>query len=293
MKPCICTMPAAEYHADPCPEPSLSASIAKIVVGQSPLHAWTAHPRLNTAFEPEEATAFDVGSAAHALLLEGEDRMAVIDANDYRTKAAQEARDNARASGKHPVLSKQYENIKTMVSVAKAAITRCGDLSGMSLDRGVAEPVILWKEGNVWCRSRLDFLPADHSLILDYKTTTDTAPAAFSRQITRMGYHIQAAFYERGVKAILGVDAPFVLMAQETGEPFAVSFHGCAPSLMEIARKLVDDAIKTWGACLSANRWPGYSDRIHWAEAQAWQMAEHEERLGIPYDPAKLWEKPA
>src|SRR5215831_5713580 len=45
--PGVYAMPAAQYHADPCPTPSLSASIIKLICLDSPAHAWTAHPKLN------------------------------------------------------------------------------------------------------------------------------------------------------------------------------------------------------------------------------------------------------
>ena len=40
------------YHLDPCPEASLSSTLAKTMLAQSPLHAWTASPRLNPDWEP-------------------------------------------------------------------------------------------------------------------------------------------------------------------------------------------------------------------------------------------------
>ena len=67
-KPGVYDLPMAEYHADPCPEPSLSSSIIRLLCSASPLHAWTAHPRLNAAYVAEESDRFDVGTAAHALL---------------------------------------------------------------------------------------------------------------------------------------------------------------------------------------------------------------------------------
>ena len=88
---------AAAYHADPAPEPSLSSSVARILVERSPRHAWWAHPRLNPDFAPDRGSdAAAVGSAVHAVALEGEwDRIAFIEAPDWRTKAAKEARSNA------------------------------------------------------------------------------------------------------------------------------------------------------------------------------------------------------
>jgi len=290
VSPGIYTMSAAEYHADPCVAPSLSSSIARILVTQSPLHAWTAHPKLNPNYQSEEKEAFDIGSAAHALLLEGQDRMVVVKANDWRTKAAQEARDAARAEGKHPVLEARYQDVQAMRDVAIRAIAECSDLGGLTLADGKAEQVIVWQDGDIWCRARLDWIANDRSIILDYKSTEDATPGAFSRQIARMGYHIQDEFYSRGVREIPSGSPTFIFLAQETTAPYACSFHACAPSLRAIAEQQVEYAIRKWSDCLRENRWPGHDQRIHYAEATAWQLSEQEERtIGIPYDPAKLW----
>ncbi len=282
-------MPAADYHA----MPQLSCTLAKILIAQSPLHAWTACPALNPNYVSEEKETFDIGAAAHALLLEGEDRMVVVEADDWRTKAAREDRDAARAEGKHPILARKYADLVKMRDVAVRAIAECSDLSGLSLSRGRAEHVITWVENGVECRARIDFLESGELVVLDYKSTTDATPRAFSRQIARMGYHIQDEFYSRGVKAVFGRRPKFIFMAQETTAPHACSFHGCAPSLLAIAEQDVDYAVRTWGECLKANRWPAHSNRIHWAEAMPWQMAEAEERApGNTYDyPAMGWNK--
>lgn len=292
-EPGIYSIPAEDYHADPCPVPSLSSSIGKLIIAQSPAHAWTAHPKLNPAYQSEEKTAFDIGSAAHALLLEGEDRMQVIHADSYRTKAAQDERTVARAAGKHPVLASAYQDVRKMAEVAAGAIVLCEELGVGSLrDDGTPEQVIVWREGDVWLRARLDWLSNNYARILDYKTTTDAAPGTFSRHISRMAYHFQAAFYRRGVKAITGKAPTFALVAQETTAPYGVSFHGCAPSLMAIADDQVEMAISAWRACMKSGNWPAYPLAIHYAEAESWQMAEHEERLaGIPYEISKLWSK--
>ena len=51
-EPGVYSLPDDAYHADPCPGPSLSSSVAKLMLDRSPLHAWHAHPRLNPNFEP-------------------------------------------------------------------------------------------------------------------------------------------------------------------------------------------------------------------------------------------------
>jgi len=66
-KPGVYDIPDKEYHADPCPVPSLSSTLARTLLNQSPLHAWTKHPRLNPDHEPEEKRTFDIGRVHQVL----------------------------------------------------------------------------------------------------------------------------------------------------------------------------------------------------------------------------------
>jgi PDDEXK-like domain of unknown function (DUF3799) len=294
LAPGIHDIRARVYHADPCVEPSLSASIIKILLGKSPLHAWKAHPRLNPQFRALESAEFDLGSGAHSVLLQGGADLVVINPADYPAKngnvpqgwtndAIREARDSARAAGKIPVLRKDHEAMLSMAAAADIAIGKCADLADkgvpLSLADGDAERTLIWQEGNIWCRARLDWMSRDRRVMLDYKSTTDASPDWFSRQIVRMEYHIQDSFYRRGLRAITGQPAEFIFVAQENQIPFDCSFHAVDPSLAEIADALVERAIRLWGECLKTDTWPGYSNRIHWAVAQGWQMAEHEARM--------------
>ena len=97
LPPTIVAMPLADYVRDPAPAPSLSASIAHLLLTRSPRHAWLAHPRLNPQWAPEEDERFDFGTIAHELLLEGHTNSAVVvDAPNWRKRAASEAKRAAR-----------------------------------------------------------------------------------------------------------------------------------------------------------------------------------------------------
>ena len=63
-------MPADQYHADPCEAPSLSSSLIKVLCSQSPIHAKAKHPRLSAQIAEDEAEHYDIGTVAHAILLE-------------------------------------------------------------------------------------------------------------------------------------------------------------------------------------------------------------------------------
>jgi len=70
---------ANDYHADPCPTPSFTQSIAKLILDRSPRHAWAAHPRLNPKWVPDEDTKFNIGNTAHLRLLGRGKEIVIVD----------------------------------------------------------------------------------------------------------------------------------------------------------------------------------------------------------------------
>ena len=150
--PGIYDIPAAEYHADPCVEPSLSASVANVLLQKSPAHARLAQPRLYPGYEPEESDRFDLGTAAHALLLERDDSNIVwVAHNDWRTAAARTARIDARAQGKLPILSRYQGVLDQMVMLARQAVND-SPLAGI-FERGKPERTLCWQDEGIWCRA--------------------------------------------------------------------------------------------------------------------------------------------
>lgn len=280
-------MTAETYHADPAPEPSLSASIAHILLSQSPRHAWTAHPKLNPDYEREVDGKFDLGTAVHALLLEGEQVFELVNATDWRTKAAQEARDAIRAAGKIPLLTDQAETVGEM---AKAAREQLKAFAPVPFTDGRPEESLVWQEANgVWCRARLDWIATDETRIWDYKSTGGSAhPEAWTRgPLFANGYDIQAAFYRRGVQMVGGPEPEFTFVVQETYPPYALSVIGLGPDVVTLATKKVLAAIELWGACLKEKVWPAYPAQVcsaglpPWEEAR-WMEREYREMEGRP-----------
>lgn len=261
--------------ADADGTPALSASIAHILVGKSALHAWHAHPRLNPNYQQTESAEFDYGRAAHAVLLEGsEASLYVIEADDWRTKAAKEARDTAREGGRTPLLTKQVHRVRAMVAAAKAyiATSELPDVFG----NGEPEHSLKWEEGKTLCRSRLDWISADRTLILDYKTTVSANPDAFVSMAVGYGYTMQEAFYRRGIEAVYGTRAKFVFLLQEKELPYACSLVAFDPAMQDIGDRQVQFALALWQNCMATGQWHGYPSRVAYLEPPAWYMARAE-----------------
>jgi hypothetical protein len=270
---------ATDYHADKLADrPALSSSIAKIILKESALKAWTAHPRLNPVFKEEHDDKFDLGTCAHQLLLENDaSRVVVVEANDWRTNKAKEEREAARAAGKTALLARHYADVRAMLASAQAFLKDC-EIAADWKD-GESELVGLVEDDGVILKARFDRITHDRKVIMDYKTSDSAAPEIFGMQIARLGYHWQEAFYRR-VANLLGSQKPiFVFMAQSVEPPHECSLHGCDPAMQEIADADVKHAIAMWRDCMARNKWPSYGGRIYWTMPTSWMMSAHEQRL--------------
>lgn len=265
-------MPAAQYHADPCTDPSLSSSIAKVLIDQSPQHAWYSHPRLNPSHKESDDAKFDLGSAAHAILFGAGRELCVIDEEDYRKTAAKASRDDAIANGLQPILARQHQQAIEMAAITHrnlSMVEGCEDFFGSEAD-GVHvfnELMIAWHdEGGIWCRALIDRLciSKDAMTVYDLKTTgTSAAPHEVGRYQYNMHHEIQAAFYERGLQTLISSPVADRLkvrfIVQETDKPYALTVNEVD---LTIGRKEVSQAVHMWGSCLKAKNWPGYPRQV-------------------------------
>jgi hypothetical protein len=274
----------ADYHDDPAERPSLTASIAHVLLTSSPKHAWTKHPKLNPDFKRVEEDKFDLGTAAHQLMLEGITAVQVCDFKDWRTNDAKAMRDQARADGLVPMLAAHWTEVQAMVEAAQEQIAAL-EVDVKPFTNGAPEQTLVWAEpGNVTCRARVDWLHSDLPLIDDYKTTRASAdPHSWSRTLFNIGADVQAAFYVRGLSflqaeqiepGVFRTREPwpeFRFIVQETFPPYALSVVSLSPAAMMIAEKKVHFALDLWRYCLERDEWPAYPTQIAYAELPPWE----------------------
>lgn len=271
-------IPEADYHADPCPEPSLNSSIARILLDQSPQHAATFHPRLGGQ-RRDDKEEFDFGKAYHALVLEKRtDSVVVIEADNFRTKAAQQERDAAYGESKVPLLAKKWKAVQDTARTIRESLDARPDADDYKMAGAAVEQTLVWREGDVWLRARLDVVREDIDLIWDLKSAKSAEPEAFARSVFKYGYDVQDAFYRRGMRAITGREFEFRFVVAESGRPHAVGVFDLDPEARAIADRKVERAIRIWGECLRAGRWPGYPPHVATVSAPAWVLQQEIER---------------
>ena len=269
-------IPAADYHADPCDTPSLSSSIAKLLLERPPYWAWAAHPQLNPEWMPQEPkAAFDIGSAAHALLLEDGAGIEMVEADNWLTKAAKERRDSLRAKGITPILTRDFERTFQMSQVAAAFLAEYG-IDATKTDN---ECTMIADVDGVLCRTRADiYMPGR---IIDYKTT-GLSLDVFNKQASKFGYDLQAAMYRR-VALELGEKCEWLFLVQETVAPYPVQLFKPTLEFMEVGTRKFEQALSIWHECMLLDEWPGYPKDIQLVDAMPWDLnelnEEHESNL--------------
>lgn len=255
--------PNATYHAD---LDHLSASGAKAIL-KSP--AYFQHQQS----KPMKSDAFDFGTTVHELLLGG-DQIEVIDFPDFRSKAAQKARDEARAEGKTPMIARHLNEASKVVAALKehpivdALATTAGAIKERSIywDRWKARPDLYFEGPEVVS-------------MWDLKTTRELIPsnlikaqADLGKELAQYGYHIQAAIHSAGVEALTGKRVTCNIIWVSKQAPHHVLITELDEAALEVGRRLADRAMRTWQACRESGEWPGVSRDViniglpRWAE---------------------------
>lgn len=264
LPPGIHRVEAKTYHADLLrPEITLSSSLARVLIDQSPRHAWTQHPRLNPAYEPQDRKTFDIGRAAHrAVLGVGGDYHAyppetLASNGAASTKAAKEWGDAIRAAGGTPLKADEVDQIGAIADAVRDRLARMG----ITFDPARSELTALAEVEGVWCRAMVDNAldhPTFGPCLVDLKTTVDANPEGLDRTIINYGYHIQAQFYLEAWKAATGEERDFLFVMVEKEAPFEVTVCRMNAEALFMARKQTARAREIWKQCLRSREWPGY-----------------------------------
>lgn len=213
----------------------------------------------------------DEGTVLHQMLL-GDDRCDILDYDDFRTNAAKEARDDSRANGRVPVLQKKWDEMLVLGDALKRQVAEFPCSPPLFVD-GRAEQTIVWDEGGVACRARLDWLRTDLACIDDLKKSRSAQSRAWQRSFWALGYDMQAAFYLRGVKAAFGKQPVFRWVAIEPDPPYALAVFQLSSAALAAAQVKVDLALELWSECLRTGVWPAYPRLIQTVELPAWMQA--------------------
>ena len=257
-----------DYHRGP----GLSASGLKLL-RKTPEHF--------KKTEREETKAMIIGTATHCAVLEPERFETEYARNiegDGRTKEVREARAALAAAGKTVLDAEDFDDVRGM---AEAVLNH--PTAGRLFERGFAEMSIFWNysvivddtEETILCKCRPDYiqpLGQGRHLIVDLKTTKDAGGHAFGSDAWKLGYHIQAAHYMRGMAAEGLAPIGFVFVAVESKKPWCVSVYESTQEFLAPGYEETNRLYELYARCVKYDEWPGYPEEIQKLYPPRWAV---------------------
>lgn len=263
--PGVYDIPEAEYHADPVEGGSLSSTTARLLTPPS-----TPALARYALDNPQPKDAYDLGSVAHALILGKGTQIVEVVADDWRSKAAKDLRDEARADGKVALLTKDLSRARAMADAVHADPIASRVLTGIT-----PELTLAWHDPDtgLWGRAMTDgWTPPDIAVprIVDVKTTEDPAPRGFAKSVASYAYHQQAAHYSDGYHALTGVWPAFLFVAVGKQPPHFVYVYQLDDAAMAAGFEANRAAWDVWRQCRETGEWPAGNDQIHTLSLPRW-----------------------
>lgn len=281
--PCIIrNMPSEVYHSIE----GLSNSGLKMLL-DCPARYY--YKYLSGEYEPKEKPSFKIGKACHKYILEGEEAFY----NEYWHNPYSELTKPEIIS----ILKNKYgydssinkylvsdlidmlltsegieqknihlnkNELNQVIGTARAIKENKHALAAFS-QKGESELSIFWRdeETGVLLKCRPDFLPYDCKLVPDYKTAASVNPETFYGDFIKYGYHVQAAMYREGIKAVSGIDVEsFFFVAQEKEPPYITQVYLPDDTIIDYGKKAARKAINTFLECQSKGFWDTYTSHV-------------------------------
>ena len=251
------------YHA----RPEISSSDVKAVAGKSLAH-WKGKVW-------KDSSAFALGSAVHALVLEPQNNLVLRGPEDRRGNKWKEAQLAADLDGKILLTEGDYD----LAQAIAAPIISHEVVKGWIADPSFVAEASFFAEDyltGVKIKCRPDGYLPDAGIVFDIKTTRDASPEGFPREIRSYNYDLQAAHYLRCLRSA-GFNAhSFIFVAVEKEPPYAVGLHALTDGYLAVADARVTATLEKISRAEASNLFPTGWPLINHVDLPRWQNAEPE-----------------
>ena len=222
----------------------------------------------------EDNAAMALGRAIHTAILEPDElplRYVVWKNGDRRGKAWDEFK--AANAGTDILKAHEYD---TCLRVRDAAFANA---DVQKLLTGTSEVVKQWTDTDtgLLCKCRIDHV-ADGIALVDVKSTATLDRRLFENTAARLGYHGQAAFYQRGLG---NTGAPAYVIAVEQSRPFDVAVFAWNGYALAAGEAQVSDYLHRVLTCRERGFWPGRYSGIQELSLPAWMETDPETFGGL------------
>ena len=172
---------------------------------------------------------------------------------DFRTKAAQELRDNALAQGKIVASAAEREQVEKAVE-----LVRNHPVAGPIVRDCAKQVVLLNKIKGIQFKGLVDLVPRDSDCLYDFKTTSKLTVRGISYAINDFGYHVQAALYLK-LWNLCNPDNPrsrFRFIWQESSAPYEIVVSEIPTGDIEAGEEWAAFQIGRLIKATNENNWP-------------------------------------
>lgn len=283
-KPGVYQIPAEQYHGQLTPSPSMSAGMAIDIIAECPRKMLDGC-YLNPDWVPDNRADFDLGTAGHVALLEPDEwaaRVAIVDAENYKTNAAKAAREAAYEAGKTPLLPKHADQV---MGIRKAVLAHKTASAAIANGKSELSVIAQDRKTGVWLKCRPDKSAPDWSWLADLKTTTNVHPRALQKKAHDDGWAQRAEWYLDVVQGATGIrPAHYYFIAVEVKPPHLVKVCRYKARIAEKPRALEWGAIMNrraidlFAECVATGQWPGYGDDVLELDLPSYAEFQLEER---------------
>jgi len=217
-----------------------------------------------------KSTALDVGTAAHAAILE-QDYSQYVEGPDVKTKASKEWKAFVAENEDKVVLKPdEMTMIKEMFSgffshkIAKKVIN------------GGNPEVSLFAEG---FKARFDYFvqSEEGDYIVDYKTAQSADPKDFQRSVFKYDYDLSAAHYMNMAERVTGKrPLDFIWIVQEKTAPYLVNVFKISEQVLQNGQAKIAIAMKNINEAKESGIYKGYSEEITEIDLPSWASVREE-----------------
>ena len=277
-----------EYDA----EPGLRSSVLREFALKTPRHA-----RHMLEHARPETWHTRMGTYLHMALLEPErfERTVLVQPHygyhaSHTTKALK-----AKWEADHPGAEAIKESEMDQLLEWKAEMLSVPTIQRLLTAPGFTELSLLWDDpAGIRCKCRLDRLTtyAGKATKVEIKTARAGDPFRFARQALDLGYHIQDAFYMRGLDEVFGKrERRSILCVLEKGDRdkgipcLAVPYELDAASKF-LGEQIVARALPEYAECERMGIWPGYPAEVNALSLPSWafKRSASDDELGGDWD---------
>ncbi len=225
---------------------------------------------VNTPFDPTPAML--LGTAVHAIVL-GERPSHPVHVYPGKTRSGKAWEEFAAAHADGDIVTAtEWSRAEQIADAVKRDPVARQYLGGARY-----EVPLTWDEDGIPCSTEgVDIVPA--CMWGDLKTTATTELEALMRQCFKMSYHVQLAFYRRGLVANgFDVSKGAFLVCVETKAPFEVVCLELSQDLLDLGDRTVSLWLERLKVYRASECWPGRAQTpVVWT-VPSWMQHDDEE----------------